>query len=105
MTRKARLWVGATLILILAFNYGIIGMPLIRKAIYLNDKATTITMAKIKSGNVLRTSSEEDYVLDIFKREKESITRKLIILNAIALTFVIIIGSWTLFGLVLPKKK
>ena len=105
MTRKARLWTGATLIIILAFNYGIIGMPLIHKAISLNDKATTIMMAKIKAGNALRTSSEEDYILDIFRREKESITRKLVILNTIALTFVIIIGSWTLFGLVLPKKK
>ena len=105
MTRKARLWTGATLILILAFNYGIIGMPLIRKAISLNDKATTIVMAKIKAGNALRTSSEEDYILDIFRREKESITRKLIVLNAVALTFVILIGSWTLFGLVINKKK
>ena len=105
MTRKARLWTGATLILILAFNYGIIGMPLIRKAISLNDKATTMMMTKIKAGNALRTSSEEDYILDIFRREKESITRKLVVLNAIALTFVILIGSWTLFGLVINKKK
>ena len=105
MTRRARLWVGATLILILAFNYGIIGLPLIRKAIYLNDKATKMLMTKIKSGNALRTSSEEDYVLDVFRREKDSITRKLIVVNVISLTFVIIIGSWTLFGLVMPRKK
>ncbi|GEM_PF-1067589 len=105
MTRKARLWTGATLIIILAFNYGIIGMPLIRKAASLNDKATTMLMKKIKTGNALRTSSEEDYILDIFRREKEAITRKLVILNAISLTFVVIIGSWTLFGLVMPKKK
>jgi len=105
MTRKARLWTGATLIIILAFNYGIVGMPLIRKSASLNDKATTMLMKKIKTGNALRTSSEEDYILDVFRREKEAITRKLIVVNAIALTFVIIIGSWTLFGLVLPKKK
>lgn len=105
MTRRARLWTGATLILILAFNYGIIGMPLIRKAASLNDKATTMLVKKIKTGNALRTSSEEDYILDIFRREKESITRKLVILNGISLTLVILIGSWTLFGLVLPKKK
>ena len=80
-------------------------MPLIRKAASLNDKATKILMGKIKTGNALRTSSEEDYILDVFRREKESITRKLIVVNAIALTFVIIIGSWTLFGLVLPRKK
>ena len=105
MTRKARLWTGATLVLILAFNYGLFGMPLIRKAMSLNDKSTTVLMNKIKSGHSLRTSSEEEYILDIFRREKESITRKLIMLNAVALTCLIIIGSWTLFGLVLQKKK
>ena len=105
MTRKARLWIGATLVLILAFNYGIVGMPLIRKAMSLNDKATTLVMGKIKAGNVLRTSSEEEYLLDIFRREKESITRKLILLNAVSLTILIAIASWTLFGLVLPRKK
>ena len=105
MTRKARIWIGATLVLILAFNYGIIGMPLIRKAMSLNDKATAMLMQKIKSGNALRSSSEEDYVFDIFRREKETITRKLVVLNAISLTVLVVIGSWTLFGLVLPKKK
>ena len=105
MTRKARLWIGATLVLILAFNYGIVGMPLIRKAMSLNDKATTLVMGKIKAGNVLKTSSEEEYLLDIFRREKESITRKLILLNAVSLTILIAIGSWTLFGLVMPRRK
>jgi hypothetical protein len=99
------LWTGATLVLILAFNYGLIGMPLIRKAMSLNDKATTVLMNKIKSGNVLRTSSEEEYILDIFKRERESVIRRLVVVNAVTLTLVIIIASWTLFGLVLPKKK
>ncbi|MDD5428931.1 MAG: hypothetical protein PHI58_06860 [Candidatus Omnitrophica bacterium] len=105
MTKKARLWTGVTLIIILAFNYGIIGLPMIRKAISLNDKSTKILMAKIKSGNALRSSSEEEYILDIFRREKEAITRKLIVLNAISLTFVVVIASWTLFGLVIGKDK
>lgn len=105
MTRKARLWTGATLVLILAFNYGLFAMPLIRKAMSLNDKATTIMMNKIKSGNSLRTSSEEEYILDIFRRERASIAWKLVIVNAVGLTILILIGSWTLFGLVVQKKK
>jgi hypothetical protein len=105
MTRNARLWIGATLILIVAFNYGIIGMPLIRKAASLNDKATIVLMGKIKAGHALRTSSEEEYILDVFRRERESIIRKLVVVNGITLTLVIIIASWTLFGLVLPRKK
>ena len=105
MTRKARLWTGATLILILAFNYGLIGMPLIRKAMSLNDKTTTLLMGKIKAGHSLRTSSEEEYILDIFRREKASIAWKLVIVNAIALTAALAIISWTLFGLVADRKK
>jgi hypothetical protein len=80
-------------------------MPLIRKAASLNDKATKILMSKIKSGNALRTSSEEDYILDIFRREKESVARRLTGVNVISLTILIVVGSWTLFGLVLPGKK
>jgi hypothetical protein len=94
-----------TLILILAFNYGLFGMPLIRKAMSLNDKATKVLMAKIKTGNALRSSSEEDYILDIFRREKEAVTHKLIVWNAISLTCLILILSWTAFGLVINKKK
>ncbi len=105
MTRKARLWIGATLVLILAFNYGLIGMPLIHKAMSLNDKATIVLMNKIKSGHALRTSSEEEYILDIFKRERESVVRKLIVVNAVSLTILIVIGSWTLFGFVAGKQR
>lgn len=105
MTRRARLWIGATLVVILAFNYGIIGLPLIRKAMSLHDKTTVALMQQIKSGHALRTSSEEEYLLDIFRREKESITRQLVVVNAISLTLVILIASWTLFGLVGSKKK
>ena len=99
------MWTGITLMLILAFNYGIIGMPLIRKAIYLNDKATTTVMGKISSGHALKTSSEEEYILDIFRREKAAIAWKLVIVNAISLTIVVVIISWTLFGLVADRKK
>ena len=105
MTRKARLWIGATLVLILAFNYGLFGMPLIRKAMSLNDKTTTMLMGRVKAGHSLRTSAEEEYLLDIFRREKASIAWKLVMVNAASLTILIIIGSWTLFGLVMPKKK
>ena len=49
MTRQARLWTGMTLLVILVFNYGIIGLPLYRKAANLHDKATSMMMAKIKT--------------------------------------------------------
>ena len=105
MTKKARVWTGATLILILAFNYGLVGMPLIRKAMSLNDKTTTMLMGKVKAGHSLRTSSEEEYILDIFRREKASVAWQLVIVNAISLTIVVAIISWMLFGLVVSNKK
>lgn len=105
MTRQAKLWIGLTLFAILAVNYGIIGLPLYRKAANLHDRATAMMVSKLKSGNVLKTSAEEDYILDIFRREKASIDRKLIILNSAAITLFIILGSWTAFGLLAAKKK
>lgn len=105
MTREVRLWTGITFFVILAVNYGIIGFPLYRKAVSLRDKATTMMIGKIKSGNVLRTSAEEDYILDIFRREKASIDKRLFILNSATVTLIILIVSWTAFGLLAGKKK
>lgn len=105
MSKNARIWVGVTLLFVLAFNYGLIGLPLYRKAANLNDKATTMMIKKVKSGHALRTSAEEDYILEIFRREKISIDKKLFVLNAVALTLAIIVGSWTAFGLMSNKKR
>ena len=80
-------------------------MPLVTKAMSLNDKSTTMLMNKVKSGHALRTSSEEEYILDIFRREKAAIAWKLVIVNVVSLTIAIAIVSWTLFGLVTQKKK
>lgn len=99
MTRSKRIWIGVTLLIILAFNYSIFGFPLYRKAVSLNDKATVMLMNKIKSGKVLK-GSDDEYILDIFRREKIAIDRKLLVLNSLAISFAIIIGSWVVFGLV-----
>lgn len=99
MTKNTRIWIGITLFMILAFNYGIFGLPLYSKAASLNDKATVMLMNKIKSGKILK-GSDDEYILDIFRREKAAIDRKLLMLNSLAISFAIIIGSWVLFGLV-----
>lgn len=99
MTRSKRIWIGVTLLIVLAFNYSVFGFPLYRKAASLNDKATVMLMNKIKSGKVLK-GSDDEYILDIFRREKIAIDRKLLVLNSLAISFAIIIGSWVVFGLV-----
>ncbi len=104
MTTNARMWTGVTLIIVLAFNYSIFGFPLYRKAASIHDKSTTMLMKQIKSGNVLK-GAEEDYILDIFRREKASIDTKLVILNAAAMTLFIIITSWMVFGFLFAKRK
>jgi len=98
------MWTGVTLIIILAFNYSIFGFPLYRKAASLNDKSTVMLMKQIKSGSLLK-GAEEDYILDIFRREKAAIDRKLLILNAAAATLLILITSWMVFGLLFSKRK
>ena len=103
MSRNARLWTGLTLLIILVFNYGIIGLPLYRKAISIHDKSTAMLIKQIKSPNPLRTADEE-YIFDIFRREKAAIDTKLVILNAVGITLLIIIESWTAFGLIIKKR-
>jgi hypothetical protein len=98
------MWTGVTLIIILAFNYSIFGFPLYRIRSSLNDKSTVMLMKQIKSGSLLK-GAEEDYILDIFRREKAAIDRKLLILNAAAATLLILITSWMVFGLLFSKRK
>lgn len=105
MSRKSRLWVGITFFIVLMFNYAVIGFPLYRKASSLNDKATTMLMNRIKSGKALKNASEEEYILDIFRREKAAIDQKLFMLNLISISIAIVIASWTAFGLVFHKRK
>lgn len=97
MTKNNRIWIGVTLLIVLAFNYGIFSFPLYSKAASLNDKATIMLMDKVKSGKVLK-GSEDEYILDIFRREKAALDRKLLILNSLAISLAIIIGSWIAFG-------
>lgn len=104
MSRKARMWLGATLLLILAFNYAIIGLPLIKRASSIETKSKAILISQVKSGKVLK-NSEDEFILEILKREKASIDRKMLVLNGIAASLVIIVVSWTAFGLLFHRKR
>jgi len=104
MTKKARLWTGVTLLAVLVFNYIIFAYPLMGKSASIEEKSRAILINQVKSGQVLKNSADE-YVLEIFKREKAAIDKKLTILNALVATFAIIIASWTVFGLVFYRRK
>ena len=96
MTRKARLWVGATLLAVLFLNYAITGIPLYNRKNYLQAKVKSI---------IVTNNSEDEYFLEIFRRERASIDKKIVMVNCVGLSLAIIIASWTIFGLIIYKRK
>ena len=103
MTRKARIWIGITLLVVLAFNYAIMGIPLLKKASSLEDKYKALLIRQVKSGEILKGSGDE-HILEIFKREKSGIDKKILILNCVAASLAILIFSWVIFGLVVHRR-
>lgn len=103
MTGKARTWTGVTLLIVLAFNYAVVGVPLYRKSMSIKEKYRATLIKQAKSAEPFR-SAEDDYMLEIFRKEKSSIDRKFLILNCVAISLLIVIGSWTVFGLFVHRK-
>lgn len=104
MTRKGRMWVGVTLLLVLLFNYAVIGVPLMRRSESMKERSRSILIKQVK-GKGPFNSSEDEYLLEIFKKERASLGRRILILNCAAVSLGILIMSWTAFGLVTHKKK
>ncbi len=103
MKRNARLWIGVTVLTIILVNYILIGVPLLSKSRSIQGRAKTILMKQIKSGSIFSTSDDE-YMLEIFRKEKATIDTKVMVLNGIAVTLAFIAGSWTIFGLIFKGK-
>ena len=103
MTRRARSWVGATLLAIIIFNYIAIGLPLYRKMASLENKIKVLMIKQVKSGEVFK-DSEDNYIIDILKRETISLDRKIVILNCVSVSVVIIIISWMVFGMIVRRE-
>lgn len=92
MSRKARIWIGATLLAIILFNYLSIGVPLYKRMNSLDKKVKIFTK-----------HSEDTYVVDVLKREMITIDKKIVILNCVAVSTAIIIVSWMAFGLIVNR--
>ena len=103
MTRKARLWVGLTLLLVLIFNYALIGFPLIKREASIKDQTKLILIKQVKSSKVFKNSTD-DYMLDILRKEKTSLDRKILILNCVGISISILVASWVIFGLIMHRK-
>ena len=98
MTRKGRLWIGLTLLVVILANYALIGLPLISKSNSIKARAKTILVKQVKSDRIFKDSDEE-FMLDLFRKEKASIDTKVLILNCAAATIAFFVASWTVFGL------
>ncbi len=103
MTRKARVWVGFTVLIVLGLNYVLIGFPLMSKSSSIQQQTKSILLKQTKS-NALFKNTTDGYMLDILRREKSSIDRKFLIINCIAISCLIIIASWVGFGLITHRQ-
>jgi hypothetical protein len=93
MSRKARVWIGVTLLAVVLFNYLNIGAPLYRRMNSLDNKVRVFTK-----------HSEDTYVIDVLKREMITIDKKIVVLNCVAVSLAIIIVSWMVFGLAVHRE-
>lgn len=103
MTRKARMWIGFTLLMVLGLNYALIGFPLMSKSSSIQQQTKSILIKQAKSDKLFKNTTDE-YMLDILRREKSSIDRKFLIINCIAISCLIIIASWVGFGLIMHRQ-
>jgi len=94
MSRKARVWIGVTLLAIILFNYLAIGIPLYKRMNSLNDKV-----------RIFAKRSEDTYIIDVLRREMVTIDKKIVMLNCVAVSAAIIIASWVIFGLAVHRKE
>ena len=104
MSRESRLWIGITLLVIVSFNYLSVGIPLYKKTSSLQSKIKIMMIKQVKSGQ-LTQNTEDDYIIDILKKESSVVNKKITVLNCAAISIVIIIMSWLIFGLVIRRKK
>ena len=104
MTRKARLWSGLTILAVIVINYAIIGVPLIRMNETIKVQTRSILLKQAKSGQVFN-GPQDEYLLNVFRNEKGSNDRKILVLNCVSSTLGILALSWTIFGMMGSRKK
>ena len=103
MTKRARVWAGFTVILVLVINYTMVGMPLFKKEMAISAKYNEIVSKNVTSGDSIE-SFTDNYLLDVLKREKVSLDNKLKILNAVTASLAVIVASWMIYGIIVKDK-
>lgn len=103
MEPRKRLWIGVTLLIVILFNYILIGVPLLSKSNSISHKTKTILIKQAKPSGIFN-NMDDDYMLDVFRKERANVDTKIMILNAISATVTFFVLSWTLFGLIFKRK-
>ena len=104
MSRRARIWIGTTLLVIIAFNYAAIGLPLYRNMVSLESRTREMVTRQAKAGGIFK-NTEDNYVIDVLKKEIINLDRKLVILNCVAVSVAAVIVSWMVFGLIARRSE
>ena len=104
MNRRARVWVGTTLLSIVVFNYMAIGFPFYKKMNSLENRIKTMVIKQARSGDVL-SNSEDNYIIDVLKKETIILDRNIVILNCVSVSVLIVIISWIAFGLIMYRES
>ena len=104
MTREARIWISATLLIIIIFNYIAIALPLYNRLNSIEGKIKIMMINQVKRGDVFK-NSEDNYIIDVLKRETVNLDRKIVIVNCAAASVVAIVISWLLFAFFGCKGK
>ena len=103
MSKKARLWIGATLLIIIAFNYLVMAIPLYKKINSLEGRIKVLMIKQVKSGEILK-NTEDSYIIEVLQRATIGLSKKLVIINCVAVSVAVIILSWLLFGFFLNRE-
>lgn len=104
MTRKARTWTGVTILLVIALNYAVATYPLYNRMRLLESRVKVMMIRQVKSGDILN-NTEDNYIIDVLKREMAVIDKRLITINCIAATIAVVVISWLLYGLIFNKER
>lgn len=104
LSHKARVWMGLTILAVIVFNYILIGFPLFSLSRSIESKYAAAFVQQAKSGKPF-TKSDESYLMDMLRREKALVDKKLLILNCVGASLMIAAASWMVFGLMVRQDR
>jgi hypothetical protein len=79
-------------------NYVIIGAPIIRMNEAIKTQTRSILLKQAKAGELFNNPQDE-YLVNLFRKEKASNDRKVLLLNCVSASLAFVVLSWMIFGI------